>query len=220
MLGSRPLSVSVPMLAELERQASILLAPRIARLFGGVDRLAPALASLRPLVERAAPVTTNIPLCVVIRSPSFPAAALMDNIHARGASGIVDMTPAQPDEFKPIASVELPATDVYVLLGVDTGRARLDITPEASLAAIHAEGRTPLTLEEGVMLALMFPAMLTDKQTYNCIQMPGSRRESDQRVPSIWISKGRPRLGWCWDRNPHTWLASASAARRVGPVTR
>jgi hypothetical protein len=206
------------MLAELERQTSVLIAPPIARLFGGADRLAPALASLRLLVERAAPIaTTNIPLCVVVRGPSFPAAALMDKIVARGASGIVDMTPAQPDEFKPIASVELPVTDVYVLLGVDTGRARLNITPKASLAAIQAEGRTPLTLEEGVMLALMFPALLTDKQTYNCIQMPGSRRENDQRVPSIWISKGRPRLGWCWDRNPHTWLASASAARRVGP---
>jgi len=32
----------------------------------------------------------------------------------------------------------------------------------------------------------------------------GSRRSgSPQR---------RPKLGWCWDRNPHTWLSTASAA--------
>ncbi|WP_407937642.1 DUF5701 family protein [Mycobacteroides franklinii] len=35
------------------------------------------------------------------------------------------------------------------------------------------------------------------------------------RVPAIWISDGRPKLGWCWDRNPHTWLGMASCRGRV-----
>ena len=37
----------------------------------------------------------------------------------------------------------------------------------------------------------------------------------DQRVPAFWISEGRPKLGWCWDRNPHTWLGTASCATRL-----
>ena len=41
--------------------------------------------------------------------------------------------------------------------------------------------------------------------------MAGSRR-GDQRVPAFWVSEGRPKLGWCWDRNPHTWLGTASCA--------
>ena len=47
--------------------------------------------------------------------------------------------------------------------------------------------------------------------------MAGSRC-GDQRVPAFWVSEGRPKLGWCWDRNPHTWLGTAScAARRTRP---
>jgi len=42
-------------------------------------------------------------------------------------------------------------------------------------------------------------------------------RMGDQRVPALWMSYGAPRLGWCWDRNPHTWLGSASAAARITP---
>jgi hypothetical protein len=37
----------------------------------------------------------------------------------------------------------------------------------------------------------------------------------DQCVPTLWISEKRPKLGWCWDRNPHTWLGSASCCARV-----
>jgi hypothetical protein len=44
--------------------------------------------------------------------------------------------------------------------------------------------------------------------------MAGSRR-GDQRVPAFWISEGRPKLGWCWDRNPHTRLGTASCSGRI-----
>lgn len=192
-------------MTELDRQIALLLE------LPGADALRTQLANLQAL---SAPTGTwNIPLCVAMRRP--PIAAVMERVTVRNARGVVDMTPCQPEEFKPIEGISIPA-DVYALVDVDTGRARLNMTPEESLAAIRADGRTPLTLEEGVMLAYLFP-ILSDKQ-YNAIQMPGSRRAGDQRVPSIWMSKGSPRLGWCWDRNPHTWLASASAARRVGPT--
>jgi hypothetical protein len=203
---------------ELDRQAAVLLSASVAALFGGAtERIAQQIAALRVQLEDLPPSPGNIPLCIAIRHTAFPADALMHQIVAKGAHGVVDMTPAVPSEFHPLEGLELPASDAYVLLGVDTGHSRLNISPEASLAAIRAEGRTPLTLEEGVMLTRMFPALLTDKQRYNCIQMPGSRRAGDQRVPSIWFSKGAPRLGWCWDRNVHSWLASASAARRLAP---
>lgn len=192
---------------ELDRQIARLVDAKLPT----ADALATRLASLRPRLARAplAPPTGNIPLCVAIRNP--PIAALMERIVVKRASGLVDMTPCQPADFVPIDGIA--PDDVYLLVDVDTGRARMNVTPEESLAAIRAEGRTPLTLEEGVMLAFLFP-ILSDKQ-FNAIQMPGSRRPGDQRVPSIWVSKGAPRLGWCWDRNPHTWLASASARARI-----
>ncbi|WP_433519725.1 DUF5701 family protein [Nonomuraea sp. CA-143628] len=30
----------------------------------------------------------------------------------------------------------------------------------------------------------------------------------------LWISQNAPELGWCWERNPHTWLGMASAGNR------
>ncbi|MEI2690845.1 MAG: DUF5701 family protein [Anaerolineae bacterium] len=41
-------------------------------------------------------------------------------------------------------------------------------------------------------------------------------RCGDKRVPAFWLSQNRPKLGWCWAGNPHTWLGSASCAERVG----
>jgi hypothetical protein len=34
-------------------------------------------------------------------------------------------------------------------------------------------------------------------------------------VPALWIADRAPKLGWCWDGNPHTWLGTASAAHRL-----
>lgn len=128
------------------------------------------------------------------------------------------MPPVLPTDFQEIESVKVPKTQIYLLLDVDTGREFLNISPEESLKGIVEQQRTPLTLDEGVALVALYPEVLTDKERYNCIQMPGSRISDDQRVPNIWISDKQPRLGWCWDRNIHTWLGSASASKRVGAV--
>lgn len=197
-------------LAELDRQLALLRDTKL------VPARELAVTNLRDALVRAAsklPAPSGtIPVCIAMRRP--PVASLMERITVLGVPGGVDMTPCEPGEFAPIDGVRVPDDDVYVLVDVDTGRSRLGVTPEESLAAIRSQGRTPLTLEEGVMLAFLFP-ILADKERYNAIQMPGSRSPGEQRVPSLWVSKGAPRLGWCWDRNLHTWLASASAAARL-----
>ena len=43
----------------------------------------------------------------------------------------------------------------------------------------------------------------------------GRLAQAGPRVPALWISERAPKLGWCWDGNPHTWLGLASAGRRV-----
>jgi hypothetical protein len=47
------------------------------------------------------------------------------------------------------------------------------------------------------------------------LSLAGSRC-GDRRVCALWISKGAPKLGWCWAGNPHTWLGIASCAGRAG----
>ncbi|WP_371413026.1 DUF5701 family protein [Thiomonas sp. X19] len=54
-------------------------------------------------------------------------------------------------------------------------------------------------------------------QPNHCFSMLASRC-GDKRVPALWLSESRPKLGWCWAGNPHTWLGSASCANRVGVV--
>ena len=71
-------------------------------------------------------------------------------------------------------------------------------------------GRSPLTIDEGVALVTHHPEVFKAR---NAFQALGSRAQN-KRVPSFWVSKGAPRLGWCWAGNPHTWLGAASAAAR------
>ena len=90
--------------------------------------------------------------------------------------------------------------------------ATLNVRPDDALPQILAAGRTPLTLQEGLAVVLQHPEWLRDR---NCFELLGSRA-GDKRVTGLWLSKGAPRLGWCWGGNPHTWLGMASAVRRTG----
>jgi len=120
----------------------------------------------------------------------------------------------EPDEqpgYLPIEAVALPDAPAYQALDVELGAGNRNVRPEEALREILAAGRSPLTLDEGVALVLQQPEAIAVNWGFSAA---GSRR-GDQRVPAFWISKGRPKLGWCWDRNPHTWLGTASCAERV-----
>ena len=86
------------------------------------------------------------------------------------------------------------------------------MTPNDALETIRSQGRTPLTIDEGIALLTQFPERLRKN---HCFSLLGSR-SGDRRVPALWISQGRPKLGWCWAGNPHTWLGSASCGARRG----
>lgn len=128
--------------------------------------------------------------------------------------GILDPNHGEPGlaPYRPIEQVELPDPAAYLLLDVDRGEEFLGVTPEAALPVILRRGRTPLTIEEGIAVATHAPQVL---ERYRCFMLAGSRR-GDRRVPALWISAGAPKLGWCWDGNPHDWLGVASAGGRVG----
>ena len=132
------------------------------------------------------------------------------------------LTPDELPGFRPVDDLEIPGDEAegsgsvspltaYLLTDIDTGSEFCDVTPETALEVIRGRGRTPLTIAEGIALVTQRPDMLRKNK---CFSLSGSRR-GDQRVPAIWISEKAPKLGWCWDRNPHTWLGSASAGGRV-----
>ncbi|RYX99980.1 hypothetical protein EON78_02185, partial [bacterium] len=103
-----------------------------------------------------------------------------------------------------------PETMIYLLLDIDTGKDLLNVTPNDALKIITKQGRSALTIWEGIALVTQYPEIL---RTNNCFSLLGSRC-GDRRVTALWISERKPKLGWCWAGNPHTWLGSASCKSR------
>ncbi|QIK65064.1 hypothetical protein G7072_00790 [Nocardioides sp. HDW12B] len=152
---------------------------------------------------------------LVVTAALVPTVAAVETWRVRGKAGWTDMA----DElagFRPVpeVAVGLPDATAYLLLDVRTGRDTLGVRPSEAQPGILAAGRTPLTIDEGVALVTQRPDVFT---THHAFQALGSRADN-ARVPSFWVSKGAPRLGWCWWNNPHSWLGAASAAGRRGPA--
>jgi hypothetical protein len=198
---------------ELDRQLSVLLDKGYPDLAGiSDDDLRARVDALRPQV--AHPHRTGqgvVNLLLVVRSRLVPTVAAVERFEVNGKAGWTDMGPELGD-YRPIEAVRLPDCDVYLLVDVDTGAATLDMPPREALPTIVSAGRTPLTIDEGVALVTQFPSVFDE---HNAFQALGSRTDN-KRIPSFWVSKGAPRLGWCWEGNPHTWLGAASAAGRYG----
>lgn len=127
-------------------------------------------------------------------------------------TGVVDRNHAPGDlaTYHPLPELGVPGSPAYLLVDVDRGEEFCGVPPEQALPVISGRGRTPLTIDEGIALVLQRPDLL---ERNRCFMLSGSRR-GDRRVPALWISAGAPKLGWCWDGNPHTWLGVASAAER------
>ena len=154
----------------------------------------------------------RIPFVLVVSGRCLDTAAAMARVRRDGRPGLVSMKPVMPADFAPLSSLRLPGSPVYLLGGFDRGDVYRNVAPEDALRRIRKQGRSPLTIEEGVAILTHYPEVLVKN---HCFSLSGSRRQ-DQRVPALWLSGGRPKLGWCWDRNPHTWLGSASCRRRGG----
>jgi hypothetical protein len=161
---------------------------------------------------------------LVLHPDLVPASALAGLISRNGKPGFVVVDMSDVDEFRP--TMTLPDSPAYLLAGLDRGDAMANWSPVEADSGIAAEGRTPLTLTEGLHWLLQRPETL---ERGRCFMTTGSRKRKpdgglDSRTPAIWISNGTgrdgpehrdaPKIGWCWAGNRHTWLGFASAAVR------
>jgi hypothetical protein len=149
---------------------------------------------------------------LVVDSPLAPIPAILPLALRQGKEPVEKLFPKTPADFATIPQVKLPRGEAYLLVDVDRGSQYLNVTPDEARKSIEQAGRSPLTIAEGVALLTHAPDIL---QPNNCFSLLASRC-GDKRVPALWLSEGRPKLGWCWAGNPHTWLGSASCSRRVG----
>ncbi|SCF17776.1 hypothetical protein GA0074695_4029 [Micromonospora viridifaciens] len=206
--------------AEFDRQVSNL-----------VERNYPALAGLSqkeftaqvtPLRHTAVnagaagyePGTGRVPFLLVVTRQVVPIEQTMPRttLHGKPKPGFVDHSfePGALERFVTTKQTELPDQRAYLLLDIDRGEEFCGVVPNDAMATIASRGRTMLTIEEGIALITHFPEILVKNK---CFSLGGSRT-GDRRVPAIWISQHAPKLGWCWEGNPHTWLGMASAGTR------
>ncbi len=215
-------TATVPALAVLDRQVGTLLDlgyPALAGLTPTelTDRLAPlrgVAATLGDLPEEDEPGHASLVL-VVTRDLVDPATTVpLLRLAPKGTlPGVVDRNHGEAglEPYRPIEQVVLPHATAYLLLDVDRGEEFRGVRPEEALPVVLGRGRTPLTIEEGIAVVTHAPQLLEKNR---CFMLSGSRR-GDRRVPAMWISARAPKLGWCWDGNPHDWLGVASAGSRV-----
>jgi len=167
-----------------------------------------------PLREKALRATASrderIPFAIVVTSRLVTPTAALPTVHWRTTTGWTEFTDDELAAFRPTAQATVPDHPAYLITDVDTGKATLDVRAKDAVPLILEEGRTPLTIDEGVSLLALWPGILKER---NAFFVPGSR-DTTKRVAALWVSKGHPRLGWCWEGNPHTWLGSASAGAR------
>ncbi|HET6310360.1 MAG TPA: DUF5701 family protein [Candidatus Nitrosotalea sp.] len=191
---------------ELQRQTDLLVQKGYPALAGLTDE---AFRGIIAPLESRIPQTPSI---LVVTGTLVPVAQLIELTALNDKPGFTTMAVDEILGFKPTADLSVPDLAAYLITDVDTGEKTLNVRPNDALPQILAAGRTPLTLEEGLAVVTHHPEWL---RTRNCFEMLGSTA-GDRRVTGIWVSKGAPRLGWCWLGNPHTWLGAASAARRIG----
>jgi hypothetical protein len=206
----------VPSQAELEfdRQVDGLAAIGLAEHYELAEACFRAqLEPLRDLLPTIGSGGEGIPFVVVL--PDLPVAAVLEAAHMVGGTGFTTMEADDLARFRPLPELDVPAAP-YLLLDVDTGSDTLNMPPSEALPRITAAGRSPMTVAEGLSVLAAEPGVL---RTRNCFSLLGSRA-GDKRVPALWVSARRPRLGWSYQGAPHTWLGSASCGGRLAEPTR
>ena len=203
--------VAVPTEAELEfdRQVDALVTtglPELLDLSGSCFR-----ARLEPLRDLLPPAEDGAGIPFVVVVPDLPAGPVLESVHGTGGAGFTTMEPDDLARFRPLPGLRVPLAP-YLLLDVDLGADTLNRTPADVLPELTAAGRSPLTIAEGLAVLVSDHGVLRSR---NCFSLLGSRA-GDKRVPALWVSARRPRLGWCYQGAPHTWLGSASCAARRG----
>jgi hypothetical protein len=203
--------VAVPTEAELEfdRQVDALVTT------GLPDHLDLSAACFRawlePLRDLLPPAEDGAGIPFVVVVPDVPVIDVLASVHGTGGAGFTTMEPDDLASFRPLPELGVPAVP-YLLVDVDPGPDTLNVTPADVAPRLAAAGRSPLTIAEGLAVLVSDHGVLRSR---NCFSLLGSRA-GDKRVPALWVSERRPRLGWCYQGAPHTWLGTASCAARRG----
>ncbi len=158
------------------------------------------------------PENGKVPFVIVVNIDKLKAEDAISLVEKDGKEGVAKMKPYNSEDYSIIESVTIPESKFYLLICIERGTEYLNIRPEDALIDIQKRKRSPLTINERIAIITHYPDFIKKN---NCFSLLASRM-GNQTVPAIWInSEKHPNLGWCWDRNPHAWLGSASCVNRL-----
>lgn len=181
---------------------------RLEPLRSGLDR-----AIADGLTLATGPAHSPFALAVTSRLVDREARVPPLRVPGRDSPGVADRGHrGRLDAYEDLGGLGIPDADAYLLLDVDRGDTYREIAPDDALVSIEARARSPLTLDEGLSLATVHPAVFEVDAGF---LLAGSRH--GLRVPALWVTAGSPVLGWGGGSTPETWLGVASAASRVAP---
>lgn len=174
--------------------------------------------------ELGAPLLRLSSGTLAVHPSLVPPSRLTPLLSKAGKPGFVVIDMTDLDSFEPREGLDIPSEPLYAIDDVDRGDDMRGWTPEEALVQIAERGRRPLTISEGISWLLQQPDQL---EANRCFMTIASRKRGakglDARTPAIWISngtgrdgavsKGAPKVGWCWAGNRHTWLGFASTAK-------
>ncbi|MQA05452.1 MAG: hypothetical protein GEV07_22930 [Streptosporangiales bacterium] len=201
---------------EFDRQVRVLLDHGYPALAGMTedafrDLVDPLRAeAVQRSADLAAPTRARVPFVLVVRQSLVPAHDAMAVTALGSRTGFADFDPADIARFTAIDGLDAPDRPAYLAFDVDRGKETLNVSPDDAMPTITGQGRTPITVAEGIAFLTHHPDSL---EKNSCYMLAGSR-SGDRRVPALWISNRAPKLGWCWAGNRHTWLGIASCAAR------
>jgi len=209
-----PVDLSSDLDTQLDRLVELGYPALAGRDEAAFRALVEPLRGLAAALPDTLPAAGRMPFVLVVTRDLVKPEDTVPLLHLEGSSkpGRVDRNHAEGDlaTYHPLPELAVPDAPAYLLVDVDRGEEFCGVRPEAALPVIRERGRTPLTIDEGIAVVTHAPHLL---ETNKCFMLSGSRRH-DRRVPALWISERAPKLGWCWDGNPHDWLGVASAADR------
>lgn len=204
----------------LDRQIDAFVAANLHRL---AHRSEDAFRELfAPLRARASALSQDVdapggtlPYVAVVTDALIEPAARVPGLRLADSKreGILDRNHGEEGlaPYRPVPSLDIPDTEAYLLVDVERGDEFRNVAPREALPVIAGRGRTPLTIAEGLSIQAAHPDFMFKN---HCYMLAGSSR-GDKRVPALWISDKAPKLGWCFQGVPHTWLGVASAGARI-----
>ena len=139
---------------------------------------------VEPLRGKATHATASnpdrIPFALVVTSRLVSADQALPTIHWKATTGWTEYAAEDLAGYRPIGGMDVPDHAAYLITDIDTGKATLDVRAKDAVPVIEAEGRTPLTVDEGVSLLALWPGILKER---NAFFLPGARDAASGSPP-------------------------------------